>query len=156
MMALQETPKDIKGLDEMKFGARIKVVGVGGSGSNAVDHMINSGLGGVDFICINCDTQDLHRDKAEKKIHIGKNLTRGLGMAQPCFYEQGCAVINEELIPIMQAERKLPSKAKIPILNAHSFRPKKNWHIKLLQSLEEDLMYLQREYKVIKKDKKLL
>ena len=63
----------------MKFGARIKVVGVGGSGSNAVDHMINSGVRGVDFICVNCDTQDLHYNKAEKKIHIGKNLTRGLG-----------------------------------------------------------------------------
>lgn len=79
MMAPQEKPQSIKGLDDMKFGARIKVVGVGGSGSNAVDHMINSGMRGVDFICVNCDTQDLHYNKAEKKIHIGKNLTRGLG-----------------------------------------------------------------------------
>jgi len=66
-------------LPESTFGARIKVVGVGGSGSNAVDHMINSGVRGVDFIVVNCDTQDLHHNKAEKKIHIGKNLTRGLG-----------------------------------------------------------------------------
>lgn len=64
---------------EVKFGARIKVVGVGGSGSNAVDHMINSGVRGVDFISVNCDVQDLHHNKSEKKVHIGKNLTRGLG-----------------------------------------------------------------------------
>ncbi len=79
MTAQQDTSRNVKNLDEMKFGARIKVVGVGGSGSNAVDHMINSGMRGVDFICVNCDTQDLHYNKAEKKIHIGKNLTRGLG-----------------------------------------------------------------------------
>jgi len=61
------------------FGARIKVAGVGGSGSNAVDHMINSGVHGVDFIVVNCDVQDLHHNKAKNKIHIGKNLTHGLG-----------------------------------------------------------------------------
>lgn len=60
-------------------GARIKVVGVGGSGGNGIDHMINSGVNGVDFIAVNCDIQDLHHNKAKNKIHIGKNLTRGLG-----------------------------------------------------------------------------
>ncbi|MDP3043358.1 MAG: cell division protein FtsZ [bacterium] len=64
---------------EMRFGANIKVVGVGGSGGNAIDHMINSGVSGVDFIAVNCDMQDLHRNQADKKIHIGKNFTKGLG-----------------------------------------------------------------------------
>lgn len=64
---------------EIQFGANIKVVGVGGSGSNAVDHMINSGMRGVDFISVNCDIQDLHNNQVKKKIHIGKNLTKGLG-----------------------------------------------------------------------------
>jgi cell division protein FtsZ len=59
--------------------ARIKVLGVGGSGGNAVNHMINSKVRGVDFICINTDSQDLHRALSKKRIHIGKNLTRGLG-----------------------------------------------------------------------------
>lgn len=59
--------------------ARIMVVGIGGSGKNAVNHMINSGVKGVSFICMNTDTQDLHQSLAEKKIHIGKNLTKGLG-----------------------------------------------------------------------------
>lgn len=59
--------------------ARIRVVGVGGSGKNAVNHMINSKVRGVEFIAINSDAQDLHHSQAKKKIHIGKNLTRGLG-----------------------------------------------------------------------------
>ncbi|MFA6324875.1 MAG: cell division protein FtsZ [Candidatus Paceibacterota bacterium] len=59
--------------------ARIKVIGVGGSGKNALNHMITSKVGGVEFICMNTDTQDLHHSLADKKIHIGKNLTKGLG-----------------------------------------------------------------------------
>lgn len=59
--------------------ARIRVVGVGGSGKNAVNHMIESKVKGVEFIAINSDAQDLHHSLAKKKINIGKNLTRGLG-----------------------------------------------------------------------------
>jgi cell division protein FtsZ len=59
--------------------ARIRVVGVGGSGNNAVNYMINSKVKGVEFIAVNSDAQDLHHSLAKKKIHIGKNLTRGLG-----------------------------------------------------------------------------
>ncbi len=64
---------------EVEAFARIKVIGVGGSGKNAVNHMINSKVKGVDFISVNTDAQDLHHALAKKKIHIGKNLTRGLG-----------------------------------------------------------------------------
>lgn len=59
--------------------ARIKVVGVGGSGKNALNHMISSKVKGVGFISMNTDTQDLHNSLSDKKIHLGKNLTRGLG-----------------------------------------------------------------------------
>ena len=59
--------------------ARIRVVGIGGSGGNAVNHMVTTHVQGVDFITINTDGQDLHKSKAKRKIHIGKNLTRGLG-----------------------------------------------------------------------------
>ncbi len=59
--------------------ARIKVVGVGGSGGNAVAHMIRSKVKGVEFIATNTDAQDLHHCPAPKKINLGKNLTRGLG-----------------------------------------------------------------------------
>lgn len=54
-------------------------MGVGGSGCNAVNHMVNSKVKGVEFIAVNSDAQDLHRSLAKRKIHIGKNLTRGLG-----------------------------------------------------------------------------
>ena len=64
---------------EIETFARIKVVGVGGSGKNAINHMINCKVKGVDFISMNTDAQDLHQSLAPKKIHIGKNLTRGLG-----------------------------------------------------------------------------
>lgn len=65
--------------NKTQFGACIKVVGVGGSGGNAINHMIDSGINGVDFIAVNCDVQDLRSNEAEKKVHIGKNLTKGLG-----------------------------------------------------------------------------
>lgn len=64
---------------EIEAFARIKVLGVGGSGGNAVNHMISCKVRGVDFIAINTDSQDLHRSNTKKRIHIGKNLTRGLG-----------------------------------------------------------------------------
>ena len=64
---------------EIETFARIRVVGVGGSGCNAVNHMVNSKVKGVEFIAVNSDAQDLHRSLAKRKIHIGKNLTRGLG-----------------------------------------------------------------------------
>jgi cell division protein FtsZ len=64
---------------EIETFARIRVVGCGGSGGNAVNHMINSKVKGVEFIAINTDAQDLHRSLAKRKIHIGKNLTKGLG-----------------------------------------------------------------------------
>jgi cell division protein FtsZ len=59
--------------------ADLKVVGVGGAGGNAVNRMINSGMEGVDFCVINTDAQDLEKSLAEKKIQIGKSLTKGLG-----------------------------------------------------------------------------
>lgn len=64
---------------EVEPFARIKVIGVGGSGTNAINHMVNSKIKGVEFIAVNTDAQDLHTSVTSKKIHIGKNLTRGLG-----------------------------------------------------------------------------
>ena len=60
-------------------GAKIRVVGVGGGGGNAVNSMIDKRMQGVDFFAINCDLQALERNKATNKIQVGKNLTRGLG-----------------------------------------------------------------------------
>ena len=59
--------------------AKIKVIGAGGGGGNAVNTMINEGLIGVDFIAINTDSQDLGKSLAERKIQIGEKITQGLG-----------------------------------------------------------------------------
>lgn len=64
---------------EIEAFARIKVIGVGNSGTNAVSHMVRSSVKGVDFIAVDTDAQKLHHSLAKKKVHIGKNLTRGLG-----------------------------------------------------------------------------
>ena len=64
---------------EMDQLAKIKVIGVGGAGCNAVNRMIESGVKGVDFIVANTDLQVLNNSKAETKIQIGTNLTDGLG-----------------------------------------------------------------------------
>jgi len=59
--------------------ARIKVIGVGGSGGSGITRMIDSKIKGVEFVAINTDAQALHHNKASEKVHIGKNLTKGLG-----------------------------------------------------------------------------
>ena len=67
---IDEAPED---------GAVIKVIGVGGCGGNAVEHMIARGLSGVDFVCANTDAQALKRSTARTQLQLGSTLTRGLG-----------------------------------------------------------------------------
>jgi len=64
---------------EVESFAKIKVIGVGGSGGNAISRMMASKIHGIDFVAINTDAQDLHHVNALEKVHIGKNLTKGLG-----------------------------------------------------------------------------
>jgi len=64
---------------EIESLAKIKVIGVGGGGCNAVNRMIESGIEGVEFIVVNTDAQALHLSKAETRLQIGEKLTRGLG-----------------------------------------------------------------------------
>ena len=65
--------------------AKIKVVGIGGGGCNALDRMIESGLEGVDFIALNTDFQALSRSKANSKLQLGQKLTKGLGLTYSNF-----------------------------------------------------------------------
>jgi cell division protein FtsZ len=73
------TPTRITFADEDSRSARIKVVGVGGGGGNAVGRMIASGLSGVEFIAVNTDMQALKANRSPIKIQIGSKLTKGLG-----------------------------------------------------------------------------
>jgi cell division protein FtsZ len=80
--------------DEQSNPAKLKVVGVGGAGGNAVNRMIDAGLSGVEFIALNTDCQVLERNKAAIKIQIGKRVTKGLGAgANP---ETGKKAIEED------------------------------------------------------------
>ena len=66
-------------MDTNNQEANIKVIGIGGGGGNAVSHMVTKGIKGVEFICVNTDTQDLRMTKAEIQLQIGINETKGLG-----------------------------------------------------------------------------
>jgi cell division protein FtsZ len=83
--------------------AAIKVVGVGGGGSNAVNRMISAGLHGVEFIAINTDAQALALSNADKKIHIGGKLTRGLGAGgDPEIGRQAAEETREEVTEVLE------------------------------------------------------
>ena len=69
----------IKGPELRELKPRILVLGVGGAGGNAINGMIDAGLQGVEFIAVNTDAQDLRLSKAQTKIQMGLNLTKGLG-----------------------------------------------------------------------------
>jgi cell division protein FtsZ len=87
---LEETMPNQMGSDNL---AVIKVVGVGGGGTNAVNRMVEAGIKGVEFIAINTDHQALLMSDADKTVHIGEELTRGLGAgANP---EVGCQAAEE-------------------------------------------------------------
>jgi len=78
--------------------ARIRVVGVGGSGGNAINHMIESKVKGVEFVAVNTDAQDLHHSLSKNRIHIGKNLTKGLGTGMnPELGKRAAEETKEEL-----------------------------------------------------------
>lgn len=85
--------------EEARMGARIKVVGVGGGGSNAVTRMVNAGITGVEFIVVNTDAQALRANPAPIKIQIGSKLTKGLGAgADPNVGRQAALEDTDELI----------------------------------------------------------
>ncbi|GAF66163.1 cell division protein FtsZ [Bacillus sp. TS-2] len=83
--------------------AQIKVIGVGGGGSNAVNRMIENGLQGVEFIAVNTDAQALHLSKAEAKLQLGGKLTRGLGAgANPEIGKKAAEESKEQLEEVLQ------------------------------------------------------
>jgi cell division protein FtsZ len=81
--------------------AVIKVIGVGGCGGNAVDHMIEQGVQGVEFIVINTDAQALKRSKARTQLQIGVNITKGLGAGAKPSVGQAAAEEDRERIKEM-------------------------------------------------------
>jgi cell division protein FtsZ len=97
-----DTPQKLRILledEESRTGARIKVIGVGGGGSNAVNRMVQAGLDGVEFIIANTDLQALKLNSAPNKIQIGGKLTKGLGAgADPNVGRQAALEDTDKLI----------------------------------------------------------
>src|SRR5467141_2621119 len=84
--------------DQGNYLAVIKVVGVGGGGTNAVNRMVDAGLAGVEFIAVNTDAQALMMCDADVKIHIGSHATRGLGAgADPAVGQAAAQESRDEL-----------------------------------------------------------
>ncbi len=99
MTGVEESTLRLKLDEETRTGARIKVIGVGGGGSNAVNRMVASGLGGVEFLIANTDGQALRLNGAPNKIQIGAKLTKGLGAgADPNVGRQAALEDTEKLI----------------------------------------------------------
>jgi len=89
--------------DQNAQNARMKVVGVGGGGGNAVNRMIDERLGGVEFISVNTDAQALGHAKSDMKVQIGKKLTRGLGAgARPEIGRQAIEENKDEVLNCIQ------------------------------------------------------
>src|SRR5882672_10995772 len=90
-------------VDTQPQEAVIKVVGVGGCGGNAVDHMINEGVEGVEFICANTDAQALKRNKAKTLLQLGPNVTKGLGAgANPDIGREAAMEDRERIIELIE------------------------------------------------------
>lgn len=88
---------------ELEEWVKIKVVGVGGGGSNAVDGMVDAKISGVDFISVNTDKQALCRSKAEYKVQIGEKLTKGLGAgADPEVGRKAAEESKNEIIKLLE------------------------------------------------------
>ena len=87
-------------VDDVNFAnpTKIKVVGVGGGGNNAVNRMIDSGLSNVDFIAVNTDVQDLNKSKADTRLPIGTKLTNGLGAGGVPEVGEKAAIEDKEIL----------------------------------------------------------
>src|ERR1700740_627074 len=89
--------------DTENQGAIIKVVGVGGGGGNAVTHMVNAGIEGVDFICLNTDAQALKHSKVKMGLQIGCNITKGLGAgADPEVGRQAAMEDRDRIVELVE------------------------------------------------------
>ena len=89
-------------IDAQSQEAVIKVIGVGGCGGNAVDHMIAQGVSGVEFICVNTDAQALKRNKAQVQLQLGTTVTKGLGAgANPEVGRQAALEDRERLAELI-------------------------------------------------------
>ena len=121
-------------------GARIKVIGVGGGGNNAVDRMIEAGVTKAEFICVNTDAQQLSNVKAPTVLQIGAKLTNGLGAgAKPEIGRQAAEETKDEIKNLVRGLN--------PIMGAYSHligKKIKFWKVDVIP--EDTFMEMQEEF----------
>ena len=90
-------------MDAHSQSAVIKVIGVGGGGGNAVSHMVNTGIEGVDFVCANTDAQALNTARVKTALQIGCNITKGLGAgADPDIGRQAAMEDRDRIVEVIE------------------------------------------------------
>ena len=95
-------------MDAHSQSAVIKVIGVGGGGGNAVSHMVNTGIEGVDFVCANTDAQALNTARVKTALQIGCNITKGLGAgADPDIGRQAAMEDRDRIVEVIEGADKL-------------------------------------------------
>jgi cell division protein FtsZ len=95
--------RDMNVPNQLESFAKIKVVGVGGGGCNAVDRMISEGLQGVEFVAVNTDAQALMLSKAAVRVRVGEKLTRGLGSGgDPDTGRKACEETAEDIYEVLK------------------------------------------------------
>ena len=108
---------------ESRLGAKIKVIGVGGGGSNAVSRMVANGLEGVEFIVANTDAQALGQNPAAVKIQIGQKLTKGLGAgADPNIGREAALEDTDTLIQALAGADMIFAEAVTELAQYTAFR----------------------------------
>ena len=109
---------------EARRGAKIKVVGIGGGGGNAVNRMVDVGLNGVEFIVANTDLQALDHNKASVKIQIGHKLTKGLGAgADPNIGRQAALEDTDTLIQSLSGADMIFVTTGLPVRRYEACAP---------------------------------
>ena len=102
---------------DFKYIVNIKVIGVGGGGNNAVRHMMNSDMRGIDFWVANTDSQSLGAFNKENRIYLGQNLTKGLGAGANPEIGKKAAIESEDAIKtvgmVVEGVNTLPAAVKL-------------------------------------------
>ena len=111
-------------MDAYSQSAVIKVLGVGGGGGNAVEHMVAANIEGVDFICANTDAQALKNSSARTLLQVGSNVTKGLGAgANPEVGRQAALEDRERIIEVIDGADMLFITAGMGAARARAVPP---------------------------------
>lgn len=102
-------------VDAENSTAVIKVIGVGGGGGNAVEHMVSASIEGVEFICANTDAQALKKSSAKTILQLGHNVTKGLGAGADPDIGRQAALEDRDRLTVKQEMLRVHKQSIIPV-----------------------------------------